>query len=436
MRTTGGAIVAIIVSLLGPLFVLTGCGGGSVNTGGKTVNQGCVNPGVGNQSITVTFIGGIPQAVATQTGSCPFATATPGNQVTFSVPPGNPRYAIAYVCSVANPPFNTSNAEVVIEATTQDLTSFTTSCLGSPNLGTATGSVATSIGATAAILVVGNQGYGGTVSSQSGSFAFSMPIGNNDVGVIAAAPHFDEVLAIKILRSQTIPGVLNGGSVVSLSSADAPTSQNLTTTNVPSGFFNPPVASVRFHTATGTVLGLPRSGITLNPKPYAGVPPALTLPTDFYEYESFSSDAATQNQTVRITTTTTNGGGAFTQALPAPWSWNGPAPAKFPTFNFVYSGFNTLPAVSDQASISWGTPGVSDQITMVATANFQSGATTITIPDLTSLPGFLAPAPTSTTINWVADIFGGTEQEFTFSANLPANSSIQSVENKGTFVQP
>jgi hypothetical protein len=72
----------------------------------------------------------------------------------------------------------------------------------------------------------------------------------------------------------------------------------------------------------------------------------------------------------------------------------------------------------------------------MATANFQNGATALTIPDLTPLSGFFTPAPSGTKVSWIADIFGGTAQEFIFSVNPPANGSISFVENRGSYIQP
>jgi hypothetical protein len=385
--------------------------------------------------VTVTFIGGTPLAVATQTGTGLFTLMTPGNKVTFGVA-GNTKYAIAYVC----PPVSASGtitSETVIQATTQDATSLTASCFGPPSTGTATGSATSAIAGTTDIQIVGNQGLGGNVGSASGSFSVSMPTGTNDVAAVAIDSG-KNVLGVKLVRSQTVPGALNSGSSIILSSpADATTTANLTVTNVPAGFVAPPEASVEFITANGTRLPLTNSSVSsTNPQPYHALPTAATVSTDFYLYESHTSDTAT-NQSVGITTTTTSGGGAFSLALPTPWSFAGPAPAKFPTFTFVYSGFTGQPAIADQGSIRWSTGATtSNQITVLATANFQGGATMITIPDLTSLAGFIAPAASGTTINWVADIFGGTAQEFTFVPNPPPNSSVQFVQNRGTFMQP
>ena len=137
------------------------------------------------------------------------------------------------------------------------------------------------------------------------------------------------------------------------------------------------------------------------------------------------------------TLTTTNGGGPVTMTFPASWSFAGPTPAVFPTFTFDYSGFSGQPAVSQQAILIWPTgPASRNILSVIATANFQNGATTLAIPNLTSLSGFFTPAPSGTNVSWIADIFGGTAPEFIFSVNPPANGSISFVENRGSYIQP
>src|SRR5215471_689233 len=239
MRSWGAAVLAV----LGILVVLiTGCAEGRRIGGGPGSN------------VTVTFVGGTPLTVATQTGTGPFTLMTPGNQVTFPVAPGNTKYAIAYVC----PPVSASTtitSEAVIQATTQDTAAFTASCLGSPATGTTTGSVSSAIFGTASIKIIGNQGIGGSVTGGSGSFSVSMPTGTNDVAAVA----FDSsnnVQGVKLVRSQTVPGaILPGSSIIISSPADATTTADLTVNNVPTtGFVTPPEASVDFITANGTRL--------------------------------------------------------------------------------------------------------------------------------------------------------------------------------------
>jgi hypothetical protein len=327
------------------------------------------------------------------------------------------------------------NTISVIEATTQDATSFTAFC-GFPTLGVASGSASSSIAGTADIAIEGGQGDGANIGSASGSFPAStkMPVGANDVAAIAIDSSHN-ILGVKIVRSQTIPGTVNGGAGIVLGPGDQTSPQSLTVTNVPAGFGNPPEASVSYHTANGTRLLLSNVNVSsTNPETYQAVPAAATQSGDFYAYESNTGNG---NSSVGITTTTTSGGGAFSLSLPASWTFSGPTPAKLPTFTFVYSGFASQPAVADQALIEWQTGASTfNEITVTATANFQGGSTTITIPDLSAVPGFFGPAASGTTIFWAADISGGSALTFTFFPNPPANGTRMFVQNTGSFVQP
>jgi hypothetical protein len=159
---------------------------------------------------------------------------------------------------------------------------------------------------------------------------------------------------------------------------------------------------------------------------------------DFYLYDVGASDTATHNSVVAFLQTTTSGGGSFSAALPQPWSFSGPAPATFPTFTFNYAGFNGLAGMSQQAFIEWSTaPGSFSSIGTVATASFQSGAATLSIPNLTSIPGFLPPAISGTTVSWTADISGGPGPSLAFRLSVqPANGSISLVQNRGNYTEP
>jgi hypothetical protein len=427
MQVRDKIIGLVILSL--PVILIMGCAN-------KTTGAGTSG---GGNTVTVTFTGGTPLTVANQTGTGAFTAMTPGSQVSFTLPAGDSKYAIAFVC----PPVmaqGTLNPEFVIEATTQDTTSFTANCLGSPTLGTVTGSANSSLSGTSDIRIRGARGFGANIGSASGSFpsspATQIPVGTNDVAAIAVDTS-GNVLGVSIVRAQTSPGSINNGNAIVL--VNATISQSLSVTNVPTsppGWANPPEASVEYHTANSQFVLTNNSVSSTNPEAYQAVAVSQTQSGDFYRYESNTTNSST-NQAVGITQTTTNGGSTFSVALPAPWSFSGPPAAKFPTFTFIYSGFTGLAAIANQGSIEWATGATtSNQITVLATANFQSGTTTITIPDLTSLSGFLAPAATGTTINWVADIFGGTTQEFLLVPSLPANGSVSFVQNRGTFTQP
>jgi hypothetical protein len=413
----------LIVGLLS-IMLIAGCAGGN-------------SPGSGSgTTVTFTFTAGTPLAAAVQIGTGAFTTASiQGGNVVVSLPNTTTKYALAYVCPPVAGFGNTVSSEFVIEATLQDGTAFTVSCLGSPATGTVTGSAnATLIPGAADILVRGNQGFGGAVGSTNGTFSVNLPTGANDVALIAvdgAAP--PNVLAVKFVRAQTSPGAVNGGGQVFFTASDQVTTQPLTVNNVPAGDVTPPAVAVEYFTANGTQILLDNNSATS----YPAVPTAAAQSGDFYFYSSNTVDTATHNSSVAITQTTTTGGGPATITLPAPWSFAGPAAATFPTFTFTYTGFNSLAAVSQQGEIEWApTASTLNTITVTATSSFQSGATTITIPNLTSLPGFIAPAPSGTSIHWVADVFGGTVQEFAAAATLSPNASISSVQNQGNFTQP
>ena len=91
--------------------------------------------------------------------------------------------------------------------------------------------------------------------------------------------------------------------------------------------------------------------------------------------------------------------------LPAPWSYAGPTPAALPTFNYSYAGFSGMTDIEQVAFIYWAQGTTSaEQIQVTATANYQNGAMLITIPDLSGLTGFIAPAPSSTGVGWIASV--------------------------------
>jgi hypothetical protein len=390
----------------------------------------------GGSTVTFTFVGGTPTAAAVQIGGGAFTTASiQSGKVTVSAS-ATTKYAIAYLCPPAPGFGNTVSSETVIEATPQDGTAFTVSCLGSPTTGTVTGSAnASLIPGAVDILVRGNQGFGGSVGSNNGTFSVSLPTGPNDIALVAvdgAAP--PNVLAVKFVRAQTSPGAVNGGNQVFFVAGDQVTTQSLTVSGVPANFVSPPAVAVQYFTANGTQFLLDNNSATS----YPAVPTTAGQAGDFYSYSSNTDDTATHNSAVAVMQNTTTGGGPATITLPIPWTFAGPAAATFPTFTFTYTGFSSLAAVSQQAEIEWApTATTLNTITVIATSSFQGGATTIIIPNLTSVPGFIAPAGSGATIHWVGDIFGGTAPKFVFfSTTPPSNGSISFVQNQGNFTQP
>jgi hypothetical protein len=291
---------------------------------------------------------------------------------------------------------------------------------------------ATAIPGAANVQIRGDLGYGTAVGASSGTFNVTLPTGSNDVALIVmdGSPQ-PNVLAVKILRSQTVPGAVNNGTVITFQASDETTSQPISVTNVPAGFVTPPAVAVEYFTANGTSFLLDGNSTTQ----YPAVPAGAAQSGDYYAFESNSADATTFNSAVGITQYTTTPGNPVTLALPASWSFPGPSAATLPTFTFTYSGFSALAAVAQSGEIEWATTATTlNTITAIATANFQGSATTVAIPDLSTVSGFIAPAASGTNIFWVADVFGGTAQEFSFTPSN--NSSLSFVQNRGTYTQP
>jgi hypothetical protein len=398
---------------------LAGCGGGS----------GTPPPPPGPTTITVTFTNGTPQAAAVQIGSGGFTTASiQGGQLSLTVPAGSTDYAIAYVCPTFTPVGFTESNEFVIEATVQDSTAYTVSCSAVPTMGSATGSVDASAIPGATSISVGGRGIGYSFASNTASFNVNLPTGTNDI-VAAALDGSNNVLAVKIVRTQTVPGAVNGGNTIVLGPSDETTLQSVTVNNTPAGFI-PAEQFVLYSTANGTVLGL---GLSSAPQ-YRALPAAATQPGDMYFIDSSTDDTATRDLVVGVNLTMTSAN-PLTINLPPVWSFSGPAAAAFPTFTFNYSGFKTAANLSYQAIIQWQPiPSTLTGITVTATASFQNNATTLSIPNLTSLPGFFAPARSGTSINWNASIFNG-DKSLAFVTETPSGSGAF-VETRGIYTEP
>jgi len=118
-------------------------------------------------------------------------------------------------------------------------------------------------------------------------------------------------------------------------------------------------------------------------------------------------------------------------------SYAGPTAAALPTFNFAYSGFSGMSNIYQEASIGWtqGQLGQGslefNEIMITATANYQNGSTAMSIPDLSNLTGFLAPATSGTTVGWNAGVSQGGPL-----LTSPPSGTIQSVGNSGSYTEP
>jgi hypothetical protein len=388
-------------------------------------------------TITVTFNDSAPSAVAIKFGSSAFTGATlqGANTLSFVVPAGTTNYTLAYVCASPN---GAVTEEFVLEASIQDSNSINRACplrgVPQPTLGAATGSVdATAIAGAASVSIFP---HGLTPPLPvNGSFSVNLPVGTEDVA-FAVLDTNHNILALKILRSQTVPGAINNGNALIFSAADATSSQTFTLSGVPAGFVGGPF--VEYHTASGTSIALNFQGAS-NSTSYAIVPDAAAQNGDFYLFigTALSLPPSTLHQSMQIIQRTTTGG-ATTLTSPAALVFAGPVPAALPSFSISYSGFPTgLSTGVQQARISWTpTPTSRNSITVTATPNFLNGATTLSVPDLSSLSGFLAPAVSGTQVAWNVEIFGNAGQAFPAVTIPPANGLAGLVENGGTYTQP
>ena len=242
------------------------------------------------------------------------------------------------------------------------------------------------------------------------------------------------VLAVKILRSQTIPGALNGGAPIVFQASDATASEPTSISNVPAGFVSPAFMTVYYVTANGTTFLLNNNN---SPTQSPILPAAAVASGDFYEFISDTIDIPTHNSTTSMGQNIAAGSLPSTVdlSLPASWSYGGPSAAQFPSFTFTYPGFSGATNTSLYASIGWQpTPTTLTDISVTSTANFQNGSTTVTVPDLTSITGFSPSAASGTSVSWQAAVSGGAT--LPFASSTPTAGAFESVQNQGTYSEP
>jgi len=414
--------------LLCLLLVLVGCGGG----GGPVPGNGGGN-GPSSTTITATFpSNAVPNSVAVQTGTNPFVSVpVNSNVVTFTVPSGTTKYAIAVVFLNFEGP---QNFEFIFAATLQDGTSIQPTCglqcLSNSPVPTdsATGGFdASAIPGVSEVEISGRNGTGTNVNAASSSFNIKLATGINDVALTATPFGSFPVLAAKIVRNQTVPGAINGGNTITLGSADLITTQPLTVTNIAPGF-SPPIISVSYFTAN---TGFPLSSNSTNSTQYPVVPAASAQTGDGYIFNLSTASPPPSSQINFTLSSTTAAGGPFTIAIPDPLTFSGPAPSAFPTFTFDYPPVAGFANVSRSAEINWlqgpGPIFTDFTIDIAATPSFLNGANTISIPNLSGLPGFIVP-PSGTSVGWKASISGAT---------APGPNSTQIIAtNHGSYTVP
>ncbi|HLJ27471.1 MAG TPA: hypothetical protein VKY85_12230 [Candidatus Angelobacter sp.] len=455
MRTS--FLPLVFVSLL--TVSIAGCGGGGAGNSG---NPGSPSGPTGTTvTVTLSPFTELPSAAGVQTGTGPFKAVAAGTlqsgQVSFTLPNGSSNYAFAYVCQAGGTSAQDLN-EFVIEATTQDATSLMVNCVGTvtfgsapaPTLGSATGKVdgAGTFGNLVNIVIAGKQGFSTEIGA-TGSFNASLPAGTNDIAVVAVGGQaaFSGALGVKIFRNQTVPGIVNGGNTITFGSDDATLGRvQQLNVNAPAGFTAiGPQTIVEYTTANGTTFTLENSSA----EEYPAVPDAAVQSGDFYSYGSVAQSPVLGP--VGLFEATANGGGLFNLNLPDAWSSTNPTTIGPPAvFTFDYPGFSGIPVIAQSVGVTWeptGSPLLVNSMTVTATANFQNGANTITIPDLSSAgQGFVVCCPSGVRVGWSASILGATmplnflpnqfSSTITAGAALPGGVSVAFVESGGSFTAP
>jgi len=426
-------------ALSGVFILIAGCGG---SAGGGSGSGGSGGGGGGGSPTTVTFriTGGSPAAVATQTGSGAFTAATlSSNSLTLNLPSGTTNFAVAWVC----PPTNIGTAtspmaetdQYVDEASTLDGTSFSVSSCGgttpsSGATGTLTGSVdASAISGTQYLELFAANGaaFSWDISGvPSGSFSFLSPVGTDRV-VVADYGSTQQLLAVKNISSQTVPGVLNGGSTVVLSAADQTVQEPITYQNVPAGFAAR-VTNVYYFWNGGSDLLIVANGVASS---YPALPAGAMESGDYYD---FTAIAALYNERVLVHTTSTSGA-PVSFSFPPAWSYAGPAAAKWPSFNVDYTGFSGAANVCSAATIAWYPSSTAENDVWVnASGNYLAESKTMVIPDLSNLTGFIATPASNSAVVWAADVSQGDSS--CFQSNSLSNMTEKAVSNAGTYTVP
>jgi hypothetical protein len=415
---------ALVISAL---FPLAACGGGSGVA--KSTSQNSTN-------LTVTFANNVfPTAVAEKFGDGAWASiAVPTtNPLTVVLPQGTTKLGLAYVCpefTLPSPQGTTARSEEsVIQADISDGSAYTVSCLSNPPTGAVTGTVSvSSLAGATSVEIIGAQGSF-ILSGNSGAVTGNLATSTKDIAVVAFGklPQLPPV-GVQILRSQSVPGAINGGSPVTLTSSNATTLQPLAASGIPAGF-SCPYYLTAYVTANGTYIPL---GVGPNAQ-YAAVPSSTSASGDYYRFGvdcTMGTNGSLQEVSAFQSGATA---GPITLMLPAPLTAQAPVAAAFPSFNVNYSGFSGSSAIADSAEISWQTAGTTYNIKLSATAAFEGGSTNLAIPDLTSMPGFLLPPSSGTIVSWFVSVSGGSYFPF---ISIPSSGSLSSASDSGNYIEP
>ncbi|HEV2214092.1 MAG TPA: hypothetical protein VGR64_02305, partial [Terracidiphilus sp.] len=88
----------------------------------------------------------------------------------------------------------------------------------------------------------------------------------------------------------------------------------------------------------------------------------------------------------------------------------------------------------DLATLFWGYSSPSfSSINILATKNYQGGSTTLAVPDLSALNGFLVAPSSGTEVYWTAMI---AQSSASMSLSVPLKANGSAVSNGGSYAEP
>jgi hypothetical protein len=273
-------------------------------------------------------------------------------------------------------------------------------------------------------------------------FSAGLPAGNDRVILVVsgAGSNGGTFYAVKSLNDQAVPGALNNGKPIVFDTSDIVTYQPITYKNLPAGCTT--AATQAYFVPSGTQAQIAIGGINGQ---YPVAPASALENGDHYFVQSDTGPC----NTAAFVDMTTSSGGPITINFPASWSYAGPNAAALPTFpNLNYSGFAGTGTQAVELDWFWSSPsGNISGYNFIATRNSMGGASSLTFPDLSSVPGFLALPPSGQEVGWGAALVQSTygiqpvPADIAISAAgaiwpVTANGTVSSVGSAGSYIVP
>lgn len=399
---------------------LMACGGSG---NGSTITLTTAPP----VQVNLTVTGAAPIVAASQVNGGSWSTLSlAGSKATFTVPGPTSNYAVAVLCpiSAAFPP---NQVQAIFEASASDTTSPAVYCPPTSLLTVTFNFNLSAIpSAQQAAIAVGTDLSPYLPGPTSSASLQNVAAGTEDIGVAAYGTTANTPpLGLQIQRGVNITG--SPITIPPMNTSDQTGSESIAVTNIPSGYTNYVIAS--YVTAGGTTI--PINGMQV-PTSYATIASGDSAQGDFYSVQSTSLNGGAGVEVVQSFTMPQN----LTLNLPGVLSYGGPSPAPYPTFSAAYNGFTGSGMTGWIASNSWVSSASEIEVVVYATNTFL-GSSSITIPNLSSVNGFVQAPPTNTLVGWALIAFQQSAPYFVFRVTAsPPNEAAQYAYVGGSYIEP